>query len=177
MPRRSRGQHLYQTQAKTLARLVRPRCVGVFREQLARIKRSRLGDRLRVRGGARGLFESQSIDDDVMAGPQLDHVTCRFDRVFSAQRAAREVNRLAQVGRGRVGIEVGPHPVHHSLAVQPVAIGEREDLYQLGGAAMLPCAGRNAVTVDAHSKLSHQVNLASRHRSPRDFTVALPIPS
>ena len=75
-----------------------------------------------------------------------------------AERAPREVHRLAQVRARGLGVQVGPEQLHHLLAVQPMARRDGEQLYQGRPALAPPGVPRNGTIPNDYSELPEEVH-------------------
>ena len=143
-----RGLQQPQVQhAQPLSRLLRPRRVTILREQLSPVGVQRPG----LTSASSGL-EGQRIHDHGLAGAQFQHRAVAADGARRAQGSAREVDCLAQVGRGRAGGQIGPQQVHDVFAVQAMRLGQGEDLHQFGCPLVPPRVVWHRLAVNPNGK-------------------------
>src|SRR5579862_552322 len=67
------------------------------------------------------------------------------------------MDRLAQVGAGRLIVEIGPEGGHHLLAMETMGGREGEQLDKRGGAIPLPCFRGNRDAVDADVEPAEEI--------------------
>ncbi len=106
-----------------------PVVVAVLGQQLAAVEGERAlarrGSPVAPRVGGRDL---ERLDIEVCIEPEQP--VLQLDRL-GAQRLPRRVHRLVEVVRRRARVAIRPKHVHRLLAMEPMPVGERQQLHQL----------------------------------------------
>jgi hypothetical protein len=153
-----RGVQLGQRSAPS----IRPRLVAVLGQQRTAVKVERplIGDRIAIGSRARrssleGINVDPSVEDD---GAVYQRQGGRAVGARGVERAARRIERLVQVVRGRVGVAVGPQQLGEVLAVHAAVGRQREDLDQRLGLAQPPRAIGDDVVADGDGETAQQAD-------------------
>ena len=140
-------QRVGEPRAQALAGLLRPALVRRIGQQLARVQ---LGIALAL--------EPLDIGFHLALGEEHDAAAAQDHRLRVAERAARVVGGLAQVGGRGGGLEVGPECLDGLLAGEAAALGEGEELDELGGAPRRPGVGCDRARADLDAKAIQEVD-------------------
>jgi hypothetical protein len=130
------------------------------------------GDVAATAGGAGGLLELINIYGQAVVGAEPYHIVTECDR-SAAQRAPDAVHELVQVVGRQLRLGIWPQPVHHQVAMQPMAGCKGEQLHQCLGLAQPPPIW-HPLSVDHDREITQQrdLNLAGgrsrdRHGNPQ----------
>jgi hypothetical protein len=166
LPQPGSTQQLEIQGANVPAPLAGPVLVALVGKQLASIAggngRARLRNSRPQSQPALGL-EALSIDRELGVRPQADLTPAKDNRALRAERRARVMSCLAEVGGARVGRKVRPQSIDDLLPLQPMPGCQGEQHHQLERAPMLPCPSGNAMSVDRHLEPTKDANLDAKH--------------
>jgi hypothetical protein len=171
--RRQLLEHLHELQLELLARDDRPVLVAILGQQALAIEldgariRAYVAAPARLRGlGAERVHvdpDTRRLEDQQLAGGHEQA------RTLHAEHAARVVQRLAQVRRGRRRIQVGPQDVHHLLALEPMRRRERQQLQQCRRLASRPLPVPNRIGTHRDAEAAQQFDPKQRRHRGSPF--------
>jgi hypothetical protein len=84
----------------------------------------------------------------------------RLNSTFGSQSATSVVDRLPQVGCGRVDPEIGPQAIHDLLSVQTVLRLEGEQLHEIGRSPASPGVDRDGLVIHDHLEPPKELHAA-----------------
>jgi hypothetical protein len=103
------------------------------------------------------------VNDEILLGAQVEHPVAKAKQLRPTPRRAEgppgHVKGLMEVVCGRLGRPFGPQGLHHLLAMEAMALREREKLHDILGPPKPPRRLGYGSTIDEHGEPSEEVHL------------------
>jgi hypothetical protein len=99
----------------------------------------------------------------VRPGRQHHEPLPKHDAVGVTERPATVMGGLVEVRDGGLDAELRPELSQHSVARQPVALRERQELDEIPRPSVRPCACRQGLAVDTNVEPTQQQKLDALH--------------